>query len=92
MNSIVCSLAYSTQHASLKLLQLWQKEIDDHGFVDTIFKDLSKAYDCISTELFITKSDPHATKNSLALILDKPQHLLTSAVTRIFRGISIFSV
>ena len=45
--------AHSTQHALLKPLQSWQKELDNGGFVGTILMDLSKAYDCTAPELLI---------------------------------------
>ena len=72
LNSIICSSrkAHSTQHTLFKLIQSWQKEIDNHGFVGTILMDLSKAYDCISHELLITKLHSYGvTKNKLKLIL-----------------------
>ena len=73
MNSIICGFrkTHSTQHALCKLLQSWQKEVDNHGFVVTILMDLSKAYDCISHELLIAKLDSYGvTQNSLKLILN----------------------
>ena len=35
--------ALSTQHAQFRLIQLWQKELDESGLVGTILRDLSKA-------------------------------------------------
>ena len=57
LNHILCGFrkAHSTQHALFKLLQSWQKELDNGGFVGTILMDLSKAYDCIPHELLIAK-------------------------------------
>ena len=43
--------AHSTQHALFRLLQAWQKELDNSGNVDTIPMDFSKAYDCIPHDL-----------------------------------------
>ena len=37
--------AHSTQHALFKLLQLWQKELNNSGLVGTILMELSKACD-----------------------------------------------
>ena len=53
LNHILCNFrkAHSTQHALFKLIQSWQKELDNGGFVGTILVDLSKAYDCIPHEL-----------------------------------------
>ena len=47
---ILCGFrkAHSTQHELFKLLQSWQKEIDNHGFVGILLIDLLKSYDCIS--------------------------------------------
>ena len=43
--------AHRTQHALFKLIQSWQMEPDNGGFVGTILMDLSKEYDCIPHEL-----------------------------------------
>ena len=73
LNSIICGFrkTHSTQHALFKLLQSWQKEIDNHCFLGTILMDLSKAYNCISHELLIARLDSYGvTKSSLKLILN----------------------
>ena len=63
--------AHSTQHALFKLLQFWQKELDNGGFVGTIRMDLSKLYDCIPQELLIAKLKCYGVGNrSLRLLLD----------------------
>ena len=70
---ILCGFrkAHSTQHALFKLLQSWQKELDNGGFVGTILMDLSKAYDCIPHELLIAKLKCYGIGNgSLRLLLD----------------------
>ena len=56
-NVILCSFrkAHSTQHALSKLLQSWQKELDEKGMVATVLMDLSKAYGCIPHDLLIAK-------------------------------------
>ena len=45
LNQLLCSLrkAPSTEHAEFRLIQSWQKEIDESGFVGTILMDLFKA-------------------------------------------------
>ena len=73
LNHILCGFrkAHSTQHALFKLLQSWQKELDNGGFVGTILMDLSKAYDCIPHELLIAKLKCYGIDNgSLRLLLD----------------------
>ena len=73
LNHILCGFrkAHSTQHALFKLLQSWQKELDNGGFVGTIFMDLSKAYDCIPHDLLIAKLKFYGIDNvSLRLLLD----------------------
>ena len=57
LNKLLCGFrkAHSTQHALFKLLQRWQKELDNSGLVSTILKDLSKAYDCLPHDLIIAK-------------------------------------
>ena len=34
--------AFSTQHVQFRLIQLWQKELDESGLVGTILRGLSK--------------------------------------------------
>ena len=73
LSHILCGFrkAHSTQHAFFKLLQSWQKELDNRGFVGTILMDLSKAYDCIPHELLIAKLKCYGIGNgSLRLLLD----------------------
>ena len=47
LNKLLCGFrkAHSTQHALFKLLQRWQKGLDNSGLVGTILMDLPKAYD-----------------------------------------------
>ena len=47
--------AHSGQHTFFKLLQAWQKELDNLGFIGTILMDLPKAYDCLPQDLSIAK-------------------------------------
>ena len=47
--------AHSTQCALFKLLQSWQKELDNGCFVGTVLMELSKAYDRIPHELLVAK-------------------------------------
>ena len=45
LKELLCGFrkAHSTQHALFKLLQAWQKEQDNSGFIGTILVVLSKA-------------------------------------------------
>ena len=73
LSHILCGFrkAHNTQHALFKLIQSWQKELDNGGFVGTILMDLSKAYDCIPHELLIAKLKCYGIGNgSLRLLLD----------------------
>ena len=73
LNKILCGFckAHSTQHALFRLLQGWQKELDNSGNVGTILMDLSKAYDCIPHDLLIAKLEAYGLdKISLNIIFD----------------------
>ena len=73
MNQLLCGFrkAHSTQHALFRLIQSWQKELDDSGFVGTILMDLSKAYDCLPHDLMVAKLEAYGiSKEGLQLISD----------------------
>ena len=73
LSQILCGFrkAHSTQHAIFRLLQSWQTELDESGYVGSILMDLTKAYDCIPHELLIAKLDAYGLhKNNLNLIAD----------------------
>ena len=87
LNKLLCGFrnAHSTQHALFKLLQRWQKELDNSGLVGTILMDLSKAYDCLPHDLIIAKFEAYGlSKSSLSLLLD----YLTSRKQRVKIGSS----
>ena len=62
-NVILCSFpqAHNTQHALLKLLESWQKKLDEKDMVATVLMDLSKIYDCIPHNLLINKLSAYDT-------------------------------
>ena len=73
LNELLCGFckAHSTQHALFKLLQSWQKELDNSGFIGTIPMDLSKAYDCLSHDLLFAKLGVYGLdRSSLRLLMD----------------------
>ena len=73
LNELLCGFrkAHSTQHALFKLLQAWQKELDNSGFIGTILMDLSKAYDCLPHDLLIAKLGAYGLdRSSLRLLMD----------------------
>ena len=45
--------ARSAQYALLKLLQSWQKGLDENSMVATLLMDLPKTYDCIVHDFLI---------------------------------------
>ena len=72
LNQLLCGFrkAHSTQHALFRLIQSWQKELDESGFVGTILMDLSKAYDCLPHDLMVAKPEAYSiSKEGLQLII-----------------------
>ena len=73
LNELLCGFrkAHSTQHSLFKLLQAWQKELDNSGFIGTILMDPSKAYDCLPHDLLIAKLEAYGLdRSSLRLLMD----------------------
>ena len=60
LNSLLCGFrkAHSSQHAFLKSLQAWQKELHQCGFVGKIM-DLSNVCDCLAHDLLMAKLETY---------------------------------
>ena len=73
VNSLLCRFqkAHSTQHVVFRLLQAWQKELGQCGFVGTTLMDLPKAYDCLPHDLLIAKLDAYGLDTSSLSLLKK---------------------
>ena len=87
LNKLLCGFrkAHSTQQSLFKLLQRWQKELDNSGLVGTVLMNLSKAYCCLPHDLIIAKFQAYdLSKSSLSLLLD----YLTSRKQRVKIGSS----
>ena len=70
LNQLLCGFrnAHSTQLALFRLIQSWQKELDESGFVGTILMDLAEAYDCLPHDLMVAKLEAYGiSKESLQL-------------------------
>ena len=62
---------YSTQHALIKLTEIWRQNLDSRGYSGAVLMDLSKPFDTISHELLIAKLHAYGfSKESLDLVLD----------------------
>ena len=73
LNQLLCGFrkAHSTQHVLFRLIQSWQKVLDQSEFVGTILMDLYKAYDCLPHDLMVAKLEGYGlAKESLQLIND----------------------
>ena len=61
--------AHSKQHTLFRLIQSWQKELDESKFIGTILMDLSKAYECLPLDLMVAKPETSSlAKERLQLI------------------------
>ena len=82
-SQILCGFrkAHSTQQALFRLLQPWQKELDNSGCVCTIFVDLSKAYDCRPQDLLTAKLEEYRLgKTAWSFLLDDLSRTKTGPV------------
>ena len=73
LKELLCEFrkAHSIKHALFKLLQAWQKELDNPRLIGTILMDLRKAYDCLPYDLLIAKLDACGfDRSSLRLLMD----------------------
>ena len=73
LNVLLCGSckAHSTQNALFKLLQAFQKELDNLGFIGTMLMDLPEAYDCLPHDLLIAKLGAYRfDRSSLRLLMD----------------------
>ena len=69
-NVILCDFwkVHSTQHGLFKLLQSWQKELDEKGMVGTVLIDLLKVYDCITHHFLIAKLDAYGQLHMVLIV------------------------
>ena len=89
--------AHSRQQALFRLLQPWQKELHNSGFVCTLLIDLSKAYDCIPQDLLIAELEEYRLDKTVSSFI--PDYLsrtktgpVYSEWVKILRGIPEGSV
>ena len=59
LNELLYFEVHSTQSSLFKLLEAWQKELDNWGSIGTILMDLSKAYDCLPHDLLTANLGAH---------------------------------
>ena len=73
LNELLCGFCktHSTQHAIFNLLQAWQNELVNSGFIGTILMDLSRAYDYLPHDLLIARLGAYGLHRfSLRLLMD----------------------
>ena len=79
---------YSPQYSLIQMLEKWRKCLDKKGVVGAILMDLSKAYDCLPTDLLIAKLEAYNfDKSSLELLFS----YLTNRKQRVKVGSSFSS-
>ena len=56
-------MSYSSNHVLLRLIENWEKSLDNKSFVGTFLMDLSKAFDCIPHDLLVAKLHAYGLSN-----------------------------
>ena len=56
-NQLLCGFrkAHSTKHALFRLIQSWQKDLNESGLVGTKPMELSKVFYCLPHDLMVAK-------------------------------------
>ena len=60
---------YSTKHFLLRLIEQWRTSLDDNKVVGGILMDLSKAFDCLTRDVLITKLEAYGLRRSSLLLV-----------------------
>ena len=65
LNPLLCAFrqGHGTQHALFRLLQAWQKKLDDSGYTGTVLMNLSKAHSCQLHDLIIAQFEASGFDN-----------------------------
>ena len=75
MNQHILSLVlayrknYSSQHILIRLLEEWEKCLDNNYVVDGVLMDLYKAFDCLPHDLLISKLEAYGINENLLAYL-----------------------
>ena len=71
LNKLLCDFrkAHSMQHAFFRLLQSWQKALDNSEYVGTVLMNLPKASDCISHDLLIAELEAYGLDKTILHLL-----------------------
>ena len=87
---------FGCQTTLLRLLEDWQKALDDRKYVAAILMDLSKAFDCLPHDLLTAKLDayglsPEAVQLLNSYLSNRMQQVrmgsTTSSWQKLFKGV-----
>ena len=71
LSPLLCGVqeGYTTQLALLRLVESYNKSVDNRGVSGTILTDLSKTFDCLNLEILIAKLNAYGFSRSALLLV-----------------------
>ena len=71
-------IAHSSEQCLLVMIEMWREALDEHKVAGAVLTDLSKAFDCLSHDLLISKLDAYGFGKSALKFIYSYSHFVSS--------------